>query len=474
VTADRVERRRWLSLSLLCVAQFVDVLGVTIVVVALPSIRDDVGLSNGGLQWVVSAYALFFGGFLIVSGRAADLYGRRRLFASGLALFGLASLCCGLSTSAISLIAARAVQGLGSALVVPAALSMLTTIFVEPAERSRALAVWTAAAAGGGAAGFVVGGVITSGLGWEWVFLVNVPVAAAALVVTPRVLAESRGESSARHLDLTGALAVTGGLVALILALTRVDRAGISDLGTLSALAASVLLLAGFVVAEGRAAEPLVSAAVLRARGLLAANATAFALTAVTSSAAVLGTVYGQRVLDLDPATMGLALLPFSLAVIAGSALSPWFGRRLGARGVMTMGLVLVAVAMLLGSRIDADGGLGFLLGSLSLSGVGLGAAAVASTGLGTGAVAADRQGIASGLLNTSTQLGTAVGVALFTSVAAARTHALAGLDPSDAELVAGFRFAYLAAAAFAAGVAAALAWRTGAIRRARSASGEL
>jgi EmrB/QacA subfamily drug resistance transporter len=451
-------RRRRLALALVCSAQFVDVLGVTIVVVALPSIRGDLGLSEGHLQWVVSIYALCFGGLLITGGRAADLFGRRRLFSTGIAVFGAASLGCGLADTPVPLIAGRALQGIGAALAVPAALSLLTMTFPEPAERARALAIWTAAGAGGGAAGFAVGGVVTAGPGWRWVFLLNVPIAAATLAFTSEALPEGRPHAATEHLDLAGSVTVTGGLLALIFALTQAEQTGFEDVMTLGVLLAATLLLAAFAVIERRSAEPLVPSALLRSAGFVAANATAFVLTAVTSSAAVLGTLYAQQVRGLAPTTTGLALLPFSVAVVGGSAFSPRLGRHRPSRVVMAIGLVLVAIAMVLTSRIRADGGVGFLITGLTLSGLGVGIAAVASTGLATSAVASDRQGVASGLLNTATQLGTAIGVAAFVTAAAARTHAIAGGDASDAAIVEGFHAAYLAAAVLA-GVAAALIW---------------
>jgi MFS family permease len=387
-------------LALLCVAQFVDVLGVTIVIVALPSLQHDLGLTTATAQWVVSIYALCFGGFLMAGGRAADIYGSRRLFASGLALFGVASLICGLASAAGTLIAARALQGLGAALAVPAALALLTMTFTGAAERARALAFWTAAGAGGGAAGFVLGGVITSGPGWRWVFLVNVPIAAVSLALTPRLLRAQPAPDSGERLDVVGAISLTGALLAAIFALTQ---------GAPAVLAVAVVCLLF--------AKPLVPGAVLRSRQVIAANGTAMALTATTSGAAVLATIYAQQTLHLGAMETGLAFLPFSLAVICGSAASPWLGRRLSPQGVMAAGLAGVAAALLVLSRMH---GVALLGAALALSGLSLGIAAVASTGLGTAAVAERWRGAVSGLLNTSTQLGTAIGVALLSTIATA------------------------------------------------------
>src|SRR4051794_7134646 len=431
-------RRRSLVLALLCIAQFVDVLGITIVVIALPSIRGDLGLAEDAVQWVVSIYALCFGGFLIVSGRAADIYGSRRLFAAGLAVFGLASLGCGLAGTPAFLIAARAVQGLGAALAVPAALALLTTTFTDAAERARALAVWTAAGAGGGAAGFVLGGVITSGPGWRWVFLVNVPIVAVSLAVTPPGLPRQPPPPRGRRGGLAGAAPPTGAPPSGLFAPPPAEPPGFADTLTLVALGAGALMTAGFALAARRAGEPLVPAAVLRSSEVLAANATALTLTAVTSAAAVLGTLYAQQVLHLGPMATGLVFLPFSLAVIAGSLVSAWLARHLSRQSVMATGLVVVSGAMAVLSRTRPGHGVALLVAGLSLSGLGLGTAAVASTDMGTSAVEPARRGAVSGLLNTSTQLGTAIGVAVFSTVAAA----------------AGIRTAYVAAAAAAAAVA--------------------
>src|SRR6266540_3988999 len=371
--------RRWAALALLCVAQFVDVLGVTIVIVALPAIGRDLGLAEQDLHWVASIYALCFGGFLLLAGRAADLYGRRRLFAGGLAVFTVASLACGLAGSPAVLVGARALQGLGAAVAVPAALSLLTTTFPDGPERTRALGVWTAAAAGGGVTGFFLGGVLT---------------------------------------------------------------------GTLALAAA---LLAGFWLVEGRMADPIVPHGVLRSRELVGANLAAFTLTAVTSPAGVLGTLYLQEALGYPPTATGLALLPFSLAAVAGSFIGAWLTAKLRARATMAWGMVTVITAMLVLSRIPTrgQGGLPWLMTGVVLAGLGLTCASVAATATATGTAAAagDAQGLASGLLNTAAQIGTALGIAALVTVAA-RTSALTGAsDPTPAQLVNGFRLAFLVAA---------------------------
>src|SRR5215212_6096648 len=407
------ETRRWPVLVLMCVAQFVNVLDVTVVLVALPSIGRDLNLPPQHLQWVVSAYALFFAGFLLLAGRAADLFGRRRTFMSGLALFAAASLVCGLASSPAVLIFGRAAQGLGAAITAPAALSIVTTIFSEGGERDRALGVWTAVAAGGGAAGFVLGGLVTDWLGWEWIFLINVPVAALGLVLTPSLIYESRDAEAPRRLDLLGAATVTAGLVSLVYGLTQAEDSGFGSFSVLGPLVLAVALVSAFVLVECRASNPLVPLRIFRLRGVVGANLVASALTATTSPIGVLLTFYLQRVLDLSPTASGLAYLPFSLSVVAGSFAGSRLTGGIGARATMVSGLVCVAVSSLVLGGISVGGdGLARVLPGLVLSGSGLGCASVASTARGTSAAGENEQGLASGLLNTSAQVGTALGLA--------------------------------------------------------------
>jgi EmrB/QacA subfamily drug resistance transporter len=442
--------RRWAALALLCVAQFVDVLGVTIVIVALPAIGRDLGLAEQDLHWVASIYALCFGGGLLLAGRAADLYGRRRLFATGLALFTVASLACGLASSPAMLVGARALQGLGAAVAVPAALSLLTTTFPDGPQRARALGVWTAAAAGGGVSGFFLGGVLTGTLGWHWVFWVNVPVGVLGLALTPVLLAEYRDRAEARRLDVAGAATGTAGLVLLVYGFSRAEQVGFATAATLGTLAMAAALLAGFWLVEARVTDPLVPLDLFRSHQLVGANLAAFTLTAVTSPAGVLGTLYLQQALGYPPTITGLALLPFSLAAIAGSFAGAWLTARLRARATMALGLATVAGAMLLLSDLPTQrhSGLPWLLAGVVIAGSGLTCASVASTAAGTAAVAAAEQGLASGLLNTAAQIGTALGIAALVTVAAARTTTLAGSGgPTPAQLVDGFRLAFLVAA---------------------------
>jgi len=441
------------------VAQFVDVLDVNAVIVALHSIGQDLGFSQAGLQWVVSAYVLFFAGFLLLSGRVADLWGRRRTFVAGLAVFTAASLCCGLSVSPEMLVVSRAFQGLGAATTAPAALSIITTIFVEGRERDRAVAAWTAVAAGGGAAGLLLGGFITDALGWEWIFFVNVPVGASGIALSHVLLPESRDPAASRRLDLLGAGTVTSGLMLLVLGLTRTEEAGFGSPITLTTLGFAAALFGAFVFVERRAADPLVPLRLFRLRGLVGAALVAFALTAATAPVGVLITLYLQNTLGYSASFAGLAGLPFSLCVIAGSMLGGRISERMGGRVTMSSGLAVVAASALLTTGITAEGGLAYVLAGAALSGLGLGCASVASTARGTSAVEEGKRGLASGFMNTSAQVGTALGLAVLLTLAAARTAAQSDGAESAAEaLVAGYRLAFLVAAGVASlGMVAAL-----------------
>jgi EmrB/QacA subfamily drug resistance transporter len=454
----RVERKG-AALVLLCVAQFVDVLDVNAVIVALHSIGQDLGFSQTGLQWVISSYVLFFAGFLLLSGRVADLWGRRRTFVAGLAVFTAASLTCGLSVSPEMLVISSAFQGLGAATTAPAALSLITTIFAEGRERDRAVAAWTAVAAGGGAAGLLLGGFITDVLGWEWIFFVNVPVGTAGIVLSHVLLPESRDPAASRGLDLLGAGTVTSGLVLLVLGLTRTEEAGFGSPITLATLGFAAALFGVFVFVERCVADPLVPLRLFRLHGLVGAALVAFALTAATAPVGVLVTLYLQNTLGYSASFAGLAGLPFSLCVIAGSMLGGRISERIGGRVTMSSGLAVVAASALVTAGIAAEGGVGYVLAGAALSGLGLGCASVASTARGTSAVEEGKRGLASGFMNTSAQVGTALGLAALLTLAATRTAALSdGAQTAGEALVAGYRLAFLVAAGVASlGVVAAL-----------------
>jgi EmrB/QacA subfamily drug resistance transporter len=446
-------RRRWPALGLLCVAQFVVVLDATIVAVALPEIQADLGFSQAGLQWVISAYTLVFGGFLLLAGRAADLWGRRRMFMVGLVVFTGASLACGLAASPSALVLGRIAQGLGAAIVAPSALSSLTALFPQGDGRGRALGVWTAAAAGGGATGWLLGGLLAGSLGWEWVFFVNLPVGLVGVALAPVLVSESRDQSAPPRLDVAGAVSVTAGLTLLVYGITRVEEAGLTAPVTLVSLASSVVLLALFVVVEGWVRHPLVPLGIFRSRALLGANLVALALTAATTPPMLLCTLYVQQVLGFPPARAGLIFPPFNLAVIGGSLLGPRLVARLGPKTTMVCGLITIAAgsATLLGVSSHTDGYLFYLIPAFVLMGTGLGCASVASTTSGTAAADGGLQGLASGLLNSAAQIGTVLGLAILVPLSAARTQTLAETIPADAALVGGFKLAFLGAAVISA-----------------------
>ena len=447
--------RRWLALALLCLVQFMVILDNSVVNVALPSIEEELGFSVAGLQWVVSGYALTFGGLLILAGRASDLYGRRTFFMAGLAFFALASLACGLAPSPTLLIVARVVQGVGAAVVTPALLSLLTTTFEERAERNLALGLWGAASAAGGAAGLLVGGVLTQLLSWPWIFFVNVPIGAVGLALAPILLSESRDTSAARRLDLAGAVILTGALGLLIFGLTRSETAGIFAPVTLVTLGLALLLLLAFRLLEGRVAEPLVPFTIFRSRMLTGANLIVIVLFAANGALAFFTTLYMQQVLGYSPVAVGFAFLPVPLIVVV---ISTFGGSRLverfGTRRLMGSGMISLVVSMLLLSRISADGTYFIdILPGFVFFGIALGLAFFTSAIAGTTDVGDDQQGLASGLINTSQQLGIAVGLGVLAPLAAARTEALVGSASGEGGatvLVAGYGLAYLVAAALA------------------------
>jgi MFS family permease len=395
--------------TLLCAVQFIVVLDVTIVAVALPAIRADLGFAAAALQWVITAYTLTFGGLLVVAGRVGDLGGRRRVLRLGLALFGVASLGCALAWSAGALVALRALQGVGAALLAPAALALLTATYPEGAERRRAVAWWTAAAAGGGASGWVLGGVLVDTLGWPAVFLANVPICAVAIALAPRVLAGSRAArrraGGRARLDVPGSITVTVGLAALVNGLTRAEAAGFGDPVAAVSLAGAALALSAFAVIERRAQDPILPPAALARPGFAAATGGAVAVTATTTPAMFLAILFQQDELGRGAAEVGLWCAPLNLAVIAGSLLRPPGSARL----VMTGGLAVIAAGALLLTVGEAWP----LLPAMVLMGLGLGAASVASTASGTAALPAAEQGIASGVLNAAAQVGTVVGLAI-------------------------------------------------------------
>jgi MFS family permease len=435
------------AVALLCAAQFVVVLDATIVAVALPAIGSDLDISGPSLAWVVSGYTLVFGGFLMLMGRAADLLGRRRVLLAGFALFGGASLACGLAASAAVLIAARVVQGLGAAAVSPAALALLTETAPEGPARTRALGFWTAAAAGGGALGWVLGGLIAAGPGWPWVFLVNVAPCALAIALGLRLLPAGGDRVSRGPLDVAGAFAATGGLGLLMFGLTRAEQASPAAPTAWGSLAAAAALLAAFAAIERRAGDPLLPPGTLReprlAGGLLASTA----ITTASTGPLFACLLWLQGAGGLGPAETGLLYAPFNVAVIAGSAAGARVTARRGARAGVTAGLLALGAGA---AGLIAMPGLAAAaaLPAFALMGLGVGCGAVAATEAGTAAAGEERAGLASGLLNTAAQLGNAIGVSAFVVLAAA-------VPGSPA---AGFRVACVAGALAA--VAGTLAFR--------------
>ena len=451
--AGSANARRWPALALLCAVQFMVVLDVSVVNLALPSVAADLGFSEAGLQWIVSVYALTFGGFLLLAGRAADLFGRRRFFMVGLALFTLSSLACGLAPSPTALVVARAAQGLGAAVVSPAALSLLTTTFREGEERNRALGFFGAVAAGGGSAGLLLGGAIVGSLGWEWVFFVNVPIGAAAIALAPVLLRESRDRSGAARLDLLGALTVTAGLVLLVFGLSRVEGVGFGSPQVLLALALAVALVAAFRIIEGRVAAPLVPFRVFRSRTLTGANLVVLASSAVVGGMTFFAALYMQVVLGYSPFANALAFLPITLLIMGISTLGARLIGRVGIKPMMVAGMASLTAGMLLLSRLPVDGAyLSDLLPGFLFFAAGMGLTFTTSIIAATAGVSDAEQGLASGLVNTAQQVGTALGLAVLATVAAARTGGLAGAGeaPSAGDLVAGYGWAFVVGALIA------------------------
>jgi EmrB/QacA subfamily drug resistance transporter len=415
--------RRWSALALIVTAQFMVILDVAIVNVALPSIKSDLNFSQANLQWVISAYAILFGGTLLLGGRLADLLGRRRLFIAGLGLFAASSLLCGLAWSESSLIAFRAVQGLGGALLAPAALSLLMTTFTEGRERNMALGIYGAASGSGAAVGVLLGGVLTSYLSWSWIFFINVPVGAAAIALTPILLRESRADLPHRHFDLAGAAAVTSGLMLLVYAMTRATSDGWGSSSTIGLLAASVALVIGFVLIELRSKAPLLPLRIFRLRTLVAANVTMTLLGSVVFSEFFLLTLYLQDILHYSAVQTGAAFAAFALSVVVLSNVAQVIVARFGIRSTLTAGLIISTASLAWLTRLPVDGHYFWdLFPAFVLGGAGLGLSFVPVTIASLQSVERADAGIASGLINTSRQIGGAIGLAAVSAIAAAST----------------------------------------------------
>ena len=425
-------KRRWSALALVVTAQFMVILDVAIVNVALPSIKTDLHFSATNLQWVISAYAILFGGALLLGGRLADLLGRRRLFVTGLALFSASSLLCGLAWSEGSLIAFRGLQGLGGALLAPAALALLMTTFAEGRERNLALGIYGAASGSGAAVGVLLGGILTSYLSWSWIFFINVPVGLAAIALTPWLLRESRADLPHRHFDFAGAASITAGLMLLVYALTRATSDGWGSGTTLALLGGAAALVLAFVGIELRSRSPLLPLRIFRLRTLSGANATMAIVGAVAFSEFFLLTLYLQDVLHYSAVQTGVAFIGFALTVVVVSNVAQAVVGRIGVRASLTAGLLASAASVALLSRLPVDGHYFWdLFPAFVLGGAGMGFSFVPVTIASLTGVQRADAGVASGLVNTSRQIGGAIGVAATSAIAATSTsnylHAHAG-----------------------------------------------
>jgi EmrB/QacA subfamily drug resistance transporter len=445
-------RRGVAILILLCLVQFMDVLDASILNIALPSIKRDLGFSQEGLQWIVNGYILTYGGFLLLGGRVADLLGRRRILVTGLIVFAGASMVGGLAHSESLLIAARFAQGFGAAMLSPAALSSLTTIFSKGRERNTALGAWAAVSGLGGAAGVLFGGLLTEGPGWRWVLFVNVPFAAVALVGAFGLLKAERGEARLANFDALGAFLVTGGMLLLVYSLVKAPDFGWGAARTIGGLAVAATLLAGFVVNELRVRNPLVPMEILRVKGVAVADVTQLITAAGFLPMFFFLTLYMQTVLDYSPIQTGLAYLPLTGGFIIATSISSQLFARIGTKPVIVVGAVIASVGLYLLSRIPVDGSYvsdilpGLLIASIGLGGVFVGATTAANAG-----VSEDKAGLAAGLLNTGTQLGAALGLAIFSALATERTTSVlqAGHSTVAHAATEGFQLALLTGAFF-------------------------
>ncbi|WP_078960015.1 DHA2 family efflux MFS transporter permease subunit [Streptomyces sp. NRRL B-24085] len=446
----------WLVVALACAGQFLVVLDVSVVNVALPSVRADLGMSESGLQWVVNAYAIAFAGFMLLGGRAGDLYGRKRMFLVGLGLFTVASLAGGLAQQGGELLVARAVQGLGAAVLAPATLTIVTSAVPEGPARARAIATWTAVGAGGGAAGGFFGGLLVDTLSWRWVLLINVPVGAVVLLGSLLWLTESRG-GVRRRLDLPGALLVTAGLAVLAYGISQTEAEGWTAAATLVPLAVGAVLICGFLLVEARTAAPLMPLGLLRVRAVASANAAMFLSGGALFCTWYFITLYAQNVLGYTPLQAGLSMLPSSLAIVLGSKLAPRLMHRLGARRVAALGTLVSLTGYGWQSTMTSDGAyVTSIMGPGILMMLGAGLASTPLASLATSGAAPGEAGLVSGLVNTSRTMGGSLGLAVLSTLAAART---AGADSPEA-LTEGYAVAFRAGTGvLAAAVVLMLVW---------------
>ncbi len=453
------DRRRWLALALLCVVQFMVVLDIAIVNVALPSIQVDLGFSQENLQWVISAYALVFGGFLLLGGRAADMLGRRRIFLGGIVVFTAASLFAGLAWSEPSLIGARALQGLGAAIITPAALSILSTTFAEGRERNIALGAWGAVGGFGAVAGVLLGGVLTDALSWEWIFFVNVPVGIVGFALAPLLLQESH-DAHIKRFDVPGAVLVTTGLSSLVYGITQAGQKGWLSPETLGVFAASLVLLVGFVGWELRHPEPLMRFGILQTRTVSGANVAGFIMGTALFSMFLMLTLYMQQVLGYSAMKTGVAYLAVAGTAIIWSGVAGQLVTRVGVKPVLVIGMTALTAGLLFFTQVSVGGSyVRDLLPGFLILGVGIGFSFVPISIAALAGVKPAEAGLASGLINTSQQIGGALGIAALSTIATSRAEDSVGSGSAlPVALVDGFQSAFLVGAIVAAlGVVAAL-----------------
>jgi EmrB/QacA subfamily drug resistance transporter len=440
-----MESKRWQALAVLGVAYLMVVLDVSIVNVALPSIQKSLDFSTSGLEWVVSGYALTFGGFLLLGGRSGDLLGRRRVFMTGLALFSLFSLLCGLSISPAMLVAGRALQGAAGAILSPSVFSIVSVTFEEGSERNKALGILGAIAGSGAAIGLLLGGVLTEFASWEWIFFVNVPIGLGVLLLVPRFVTESRAPDLERHFDVAGAVTVTGGLMLLVYGLTRAPTVGWGSLETIGAFVGSAALIAAALVIEQRSSSPLIDLKIFRRRTLTGANVIGLLLGTILFGMFFLLTLYQQDVLGYSPLRTGLNTLAIALTVIASSTVSQALVTRLGVKPVLTAGFVLLGGGLAYYTQISPNGSyVRDLLPGFLLTGVGLGFSFVPISIAALGGVTNREAGLASGLITTSQQIGGGIGLAILSTVSTTRTnHLLASGVAPPVALTDGFKLAF-------------------------------
>jgi EmrB/QacA subfamily drug resistance transporter len=446
-----VPRKNWFALALLCTVQFMVVLDIAIVNVALPSIKTDLGFSQENLQWVISAYALVFGGFLLLGGRLADLTGRRLVFMSGLVIFSVGSLLCGLAWSEASLIGARAIQGLGAATITPSALSILTTTFSEGRERNIALGAWGAVGGFGAAAGVLLGGILTDLLSWEWIFFVNVPVGIAALLLSPVLLTESRDAHGHAH-DVPGAVLVTAGLSVLVLGVTQGQQWGWGSARTIGVFVASVVLLLAFLGWEQRQRDPLVPLSIFRLQTLTAANVAGFVMGTVLFSMFLMLTLYMQQVLGFSPLKTGVGYLAVAGTAVIWANVAAAAVNRVGVKPALIVGMSLLTLGLLYFTQVSVDGSYwADLFPGFLILGVGIPFAFVPITIAALAGTKPEEAGLASGLINTSQQIGGAVGIAVLSTIAVTTTDNATGQGTAlPTALTHGFVNAFWAGAAIA------------------------